>query len=324
MPRKARLDAPGTLHHVMVRGIEKRLIVQSDKDRQDFVDRMGNLAGKTGTVIYAWPLLPNHAHILLRSGPSGLPTFMRRLLTGYAVAYNLRHKRHGHLFQNRYKSIVCDEDEYFKELVRYIHLNSLRAKLVNEIFELDKFPWSGHSVIMGNCRNDWQDRDYVLSWFGNKERAAMSQYNRFVASGVEEGRRPELVGGGLVRSQGGWAEVKSLRKLGIQSESDDRILGNTDFVERILEDADSITRKQFALRQSKESLDNLIDRICKKTGIPVKELKNGGRRKAVSQVRGILSSRLVEEYGLSLAETARTLGVSTSAVSKILSRRNEK
>ena len=323
MPRKARLDAPGTLHHVMIRGIEKRLIVQSDKDRQDFVDRMGNLTVKTGTVIYAWALLPNHAHILLRSGPSGLPTYMRRLLTGYAVAYNLRHKRHGHLFQNRYKSIVCDEDEYFKELVRYIHLNPLRAKLVTEILELDKFPWSGHSVIMGNCSNDWQDRDYVLSWFGSKERVAMSQYNRFVSAGVKEGRRPELVGGGLVRSQGGWAEVKSLRKLGIQSESDDRILGNSDFVGKILEEADSIRRKQFEMSRSKESLDNLIDRNCKKAGISVNELKNGGRRKAVSQVRGILSSRLVEEYGLSFADTARLLGVSTSAVSKILGKREE-
>ena len=137
MPRQARLDAPGTLHHVMVRGIEKRNIVDDDQDRIAFVSRMGEQARKTGTTIYAWALLNNHAHILLRSGSVGLPGFMRRFLTGYAVEYNRRHKRFGHLFQNRYKSILCEEDVYFKELVRYIHLNPIRAGLVANLPELD-------------------------------------------------------------------------------------------------------------------------------------------------------------------------------------------
>ena len=143
MPRQARLDAPGTLHHVMIRGIEQRRIVDDDRDRQNLVSRMGRIATETQISIYAWALLPNHAHILLRSGPSGLSSYMRRLLTGYAISYNLRHRRYGHLFQNRYKSIVCEEDVYFKELVRYIHLNPFRAKLVKTLSELDK----SHSSI---------------------------------------------------------------------------------------------------------------------------------------------------------------------------------
>src|SRR3989304_1133041 len=130
MPRHARLDAPGTLHHVIIRGLERGAIVKDDPDRAAFVTRLGKVAQATGTTIYAWALLPNHAHVLLRSGPAGLPRFMRRLLTGYAVTFNRRHKRAGHLFQNRYKSIVCEEDAYFRELVRYIPLNLLRAKLV--------------------------------------------------------------------------------------------------------------------------------------------------------------------------------------------------
>jgi REP element-mobilizing transposase RayT len=127
MPRQARLDAPGTLHHVIIRGIEKRPIVDDAVDREGFVSRMGKLAAETQTAIYAWALLENHAHILLRSSPYGLSRYMRRLLTGHAVVYNQRHNRHGHLFQNRYKSIVCDEEAYFLELVRYIHLNPLRV-----------------------------------------------------------------------------------------------------------------------------------------------------------------------------------------------------
>ena len=117
MPRGPRLDAPGTLHHVIIRGIERRKIVDNDKDRENFVTRMGSIALDTKTSIYAWALMTNHAHILLRSSIAGLPTFMRRFLSGYAVSYNRRHRRYGHLFQNRYKSIVCEEDRYFKELV---------------------------------------------------------------------------------------------------------------------------------------------------------------------------------------------------------------
>src|SRR3989304_5421188 len=134
MPRQARLDAPGTLHHVIIRGLERGAIVKDDADREAFVTRLGKVAQATGTTIYAWALLPNHtprvlAHVLLRSGPAGLPRFMRRLLTGYAVIFNRRHKRVGHLFQNRSKSIVCEEDVYFRELVRYIHLNPVRASV---------------------------------------------------------------------------------------------------------------------------------------------------------------------------------------------------
>jgi REP element-mobilizing transposase RayT len=128
MPRHARLDAPGTLHHVIIRGLERGAIVKDDGDRVAFVTRLGTVAQATGTALYGWALLPNHAHLLLRSGRAGHPHFMRRVLTGCAVTFTRRHKRVGHLFQNRYKSIVCEENVYFVELVRYIHLNPLRAK----------------------------------------------------------------------------------------------------------------------------------------------------------------------------------------------------
>ena len=180
MPRQARLDTPGTLHHIMIRGIEKRHIVDDRKDRQDFVSRMGDIASDTKTAIYAWALMTNHAHILLRSGPKGVYTFMRRFLTGYAITYNKRHSRSGHLFQNRYKSIICEEDAYFQELVRYIHLNPLRALLVKTIVALDRYPWCGHSVLMGKRRHEWQDRDYVLGWFGDSEDKAKKAYRTYI------------------------------------------------------------------------------------------------------------------------------------------------
>jgi putative transposase len=125
----------------------------------------------------------------------GLSGFMRWLLSGYAISYNIRHKRYGHLFQNCSKSIVCEEDVYFRKLVRYIHLNPLRANLVKTLRELDRYPWCGHSVIMGRKRHEWQDRDYVLSWFVRLKAEATKAYRLYVAEGIEDGRRPELEGG---------------------------------------------------------------------------------------------------------------------------------
>ena len=153
MPRQSRLDAPGLLQHVMARGIERRDIFKDDKDRESFLDRLAIVLEETQTQCYAWALIPNHFHLFLRTGPTSLSKVMRRLMTGYAVTFNKRHKRSGHLFQNRYKSIICEEDPYLLELIRYIHLNPLRAKLVQDLKELDKYPWTGHSAILGHRQN---------------------------------------------------------------------------------------------------------------------------------------------------------------------------
>ncbi len=144
MPRQARLDTPGTHHQVNIRGIERREIVNDHYERNKFFTRMGKRTEETKTEIYAWALITNQALVLLKSDPFGLSQYMRRFLTWYVITYNNRHGRHGHLFQNRYKSIVCDEDEYFLELVRYIHLNPIRASMVKNMSELDKYPWAGH------------------------------------------------------------------------------------------------------------------------------------------------------------------------------------
>jgi putative transposase len=318
MPRQARLDAPGTLHHVMIRGIEKRNIVSNRKDREDFVSRMGDIASDTQTVIYAWALLTNHAHILLRSGPHSLSTFMRRFLTGYAISYNKRHFRHGHLFENRYKSIVCQEDAYFQELIRYIHLNPLRVQLVNNLSELDSYPWAGHSVIVGRIRHEWQDRKHVLSWFGRSEDEAQKAYRAYIHAGVDQGNRPELVGGGLIRSLGGWSQVISARKHGDRDLSDERILGDGDFVDQVIKEADDRLSSQFEGLARKQKTQEIIQKICDQENINVLELKAGSRRRSACRVRSQVAHELVETYGIPLAEVARHVGVSTSAISKML------
>jgi len=138
MPRKLRIDAPGALHHIIVRGIERRRIFKTDADRDNFLSRLGDILTETETACYAWALIPNHFHLLLRTSNVSISTVMKRLLTGYALWFNRKHGRYGHLFQNRYKSILCQEDVYLLELVRYIHLNPLRAKLMPDLKTLEK------------------------------------------------------------------------------------------------------------------------------------------------------------------------------------------
>ena len=318
MPRQARLDAPGTLHHVMVRGIERSAIVEDDQDRHDFLFRAGTLAQETGTRILAWALMRNHVHLLLFSGPAGISRFMRRLLTGYALRYNRRHRRNGHLFQNRYKSIVCEEGSYLLELVRYIHLNPLRASQVKSMEELDEYPWSGHHVLMGTKKNDWQERDYVLDQFHKKEGKAIRAYRKFMEEGKNQGRRPELVGGGLIRSLGGWSQVLSLSGSREKMEHDERILGDGDFVAKIVSEAEKQVRRYLRVSGRKMSIETTIKEICRKEGIEEQELRMGVRTRKYSRVRAKISYRLIHEFGVSQAEIARQLGVCTSAIAKAI------
>ncbi len=170
----------------MVRGLERRAIFRDDQDRVDFVARLAALAAQGALTVYAWALLPNHAHLLLRSGPAGLPRFMRRLLTGYAGTFNRRHKRVGHLFQNRYKSIVVEEERYLVELVRYLHLNPVRAQVVPDLRTLDRYPWTGHSALLGTVPRAWQDTRPVLAQFGPTTARARKAYRALVAAGLPQ------------------------------------------------------------------------------------------------------------------------------------------
>jgi putative transposase len=315
MPRSARLDASGILHHVMGRGIEKGAIFLDAKDREDFIARLAALAETKAITVYSWALLPNHFHLLCKTEKSPLSCSMRTLLTGYAVRFNRRHKRHGHLFQNRYKSIVCQEDRYLLELVRYIHLNPLRAGEVASMEQLNLFPWSGHSTLMGQIRREWQDTKYILSLFGNglMERR---NYLSFVGEEIARGRRPDLVGGGLIRSRGGWAEVLSARRHKETQAFDQRILGDDEFVKRVLTEANDFIKTNLRFGGKRMALPSLGERVCEVHEVSLGELRSGSRRREIVEARRTFSWLAVKELGYSGAEIARYLGVTTSCVTR--------
>lgn len=318
MPRQARLDVPGALHHVMVRGINRSAIFQDDQDRATFLGRLGQTAAEGKSGVYAWVLMSNHAHILFKSGKDGISAVMRKLLTWYALYFNRRHHRTGHLFENRFKSILCDEDNYLLALVRYIHLNPIRAKILQTMEELDRYPWTGHRAIIGKADMPWMEVNAVLSEFGGTRKKARAEYRRFVREGIGEGRDPALTGGGLIRSQGGWSAVLSMRRKKQKEESDERILGSGDFVHAILKEAEEKQLRQLKTKRRGRTIADIIREECRKGGVSVEELKQGNRRRRVSETRLTIARRSREELGLSGADIARQLGVNTSSINRAL------
>ena len=323
MPRKARIDAPGALHHIIIRGIERRRIFADDRDRDNFVGRLGDILTDTQTFCFSWALIPNHVHLLLRTGQTSLSTVMRRLLTGYALSYNRRHRRHGPLFQNRYRSILCQEDPYLLELVRYIHLNPLRAKLVATLKQLDTYPYSGHSALMGKVSRDFQDTDDVLKLFGKTVAPARKKYRAFVARGVERGRRPDLVGGGLVRSAGGWSAVKAMRRAQTRMKGDERILGDGEFARKILDTAREQYEESYRLKAQGYDLDKVAQRVATIMKIKPEQVWAAGKQPITVIARSLLCYWAVRRLGFTATELAKRLGVSQPAVS-ISVKRGEK
>ncbi|MDO9264199.1 MAG: transposase [Desulfosalsimonadaceae bacterium] len=316
MPRQSRLDAPGGLHHVIIRGIERKKIFWDQIDQQEFVDRLAVLIPETQTRCYAWVLMTNHAHFLFRSGPSGISTLMRRLLTGYVVSFNHRHRRFGQLFQNRYKSIICQEDAYLKELVRYIHLNPIRAKIVDNVKALGQYPFCGHGVLTGHGEQAWQDDDYVLKYFADDLKSARKRYQSYVEAGFDQGRRPELIGGGLIRSFGGWGEVKKQRKNKMERiKGDQRILGDTDFVASMLTQAKETYERGYALKAEGVDLDYIAAKAAKIYGIDPEEIFLKGRIKVRADARGLFCYWAANELNMPLSDIARKLNMTPAGIS---------
>ena len=302
---------------MIIRGIERRNIFRNKTDRLDFLQRLEKLIPETGIVCYGWALLPNHAHFLFKTGHLPLSQFMRRLLTGYVVGFNRRHKRHGQLFQNRFKSIVCQEDTYLKELIRYIHLNPVRAGLVNGLEGLDNYPYSGHRALMGQVGCPWFPVDEVLTLFGQNTGSGRAAYRNFVAEGLEQGRKEELVGGGLVRSAGGWSEVKKGQHHGM---SDERILGDSEFVNATLAQAEESLNRHYELKAQGFDLQHLATKAAEIFQIESDKIYSTARQRLVVSARSLVCFWAVRELGLSLSEMARTFNMSVPGIGYAVAR----
>jgi putative transposase len=295
MPRGPRLDAQGSLHHVILRGIERRRIFYDDRDRRDLLERLSRILPEAGMACFAWALMPNHVHLVLRTGPIPLARVMARVNTGYALAFNQRHTRVGYLFQGRYKSILVDQETHLLALVRYVHLNPLRAGLVRSLEALGRHRWTGHATLLGRGDVSFQDAQAILERFGG---ATVEARRRLL-----EWMRVELASGSAT-PEPIWHGEKGARRKRASRAEDPRQLRRA--------------RARNALSAaSQRSMPALVARICAARDVAEDELLSASvRTRAVVDARAEIAYRACAELGLSGVAVARALGLSKAAVSQ--------
>jgi REP element-mobilizing transposase RayT len=312
MPRQPRIDLPGQLYHLIARGIERRKIFRDERDYESFLTRLEECLKKTGAKCMAYSLLGNHFHLLILRGERPLAELMRRLMTGYAVRFNLRHRRAGHLFQNRYKAILCEFDAYLLELVAYIHLNPLRAGIVEDLVSLRKYRWCGHGAIMGEWEAPFLSQDDILAHFGKQIKKARRRYESFIRERVGKYKKGELSGGGLKRSRGGtW--VRDPLKDGEKESWDERILGDGDFVDSVLrvEGRDGKEARMF--------FSEAVKFVKGKTGVGLEVIRSRSRVREVVKARGLYCYLAKEKGGVTGAQLMKELSLSSGAISHLVS-----
>jgi REP element-mobilizing transposase RayT len=265
----------------MIRGIERRRIFHDTEDYEDFLTRLDRLVPELGFLVFTWVLMPNHAHFALQTGPVPLPRLMARLGTGYAVSFNRRHQRVGHLVQNRYRSRLVENDRDLLGLVRYIHGNPLRADLVPNAEALGSFPWCGYAAL----------------------------------TGVRPARPFETPTAALRLLAEEPAEARRRHCHRLQQPLDSR-----DLAPRPLEESPASALRPDASDLATPGLTDLIQDVCTAHGLPPEALGGRHRGQPVLAARSELAQRATQELGLPGRTVARALGVSDSTMSRALKR----
>lgn len=289
MARKPRVHCPGALYHVTLRGNAGQTIFFDERDRTRFYLLLQEGTERFRHRIHAFCLMSNHVHLAIQVADLPLSRIIQNLSFRYTKWVNRRQSRSGHLFQGRYKAVLVDADAYLLELTRYIHLNPVRAGLVKEP---EEHPWSGHRAYLGLEVIPWLTRDWVLSQFSERESSARRAYGRFIQDGKKESYR---------------------REYHVGSGTDSRILGDDQFIDRVLEKEEKRARRRV-------SLDRIIREVCKSFSLEEGELLVSGRDHRLSRVRGT-AAWLVMEYGIgTLGELSRRMGRDITTLSSAAKR----
>ena len=318
MARQKRLNLPGAIYHVITRGLNGADLFKENTDKEEFLRWLKLALDKTACQCYSWALMNNHIHLLIRTSETSLSEFVRKALTGYAKYFNRRYQRKGYVYQNRYKSILCQEDAYLLELVRYIHLNPVRAGIVKTFAELDHYPWTGHSAFAGKIEREFQSVGEILLRFGPDKNQAVIGYRKFIQDGWDTGHRQDLMGYGIKRSAIGWGGDSKSNHSQVPWRGDERILGDEKFVQEAIRRAKEIMIKREKYQRAGWSLDQLAKRVCKLMSVSAADLQKKGRKNQISFAKGLLAYWAYRELGINGAEIARFLNIARPAVSKMI------
>ena len=288
MARKPRVQFPGAFYHVLIRGNRQESIFFDNTDRRQYLRRLNEAQQRFGFTLYAYVLMPNHVHLLLETGDIVLSRIMQWLGTTYTQYFNRRHRKVGHLFQGRYKAILCDKDSYLLTLVRYLHLNPVRAGLVKDPA---RYRWSSHCAYLGLSHDLSIPRDTILGQFSRKLPQAVGAYQAYITQGMREGHQARYY-----------------------QAVDQRYLGDERFVAGVKKRAGEPSDQ--GRRKVGTSLQRLVRRVSQILHVDMTALTQPSKTRQLVRVRDILSY-VVREYTLQQgAELARILHVDPSVISR--------
>ena len=284
MPRKPRIHYPSALYHVILRGNAGLPIFLNDRGRHHFCELIGEGVERFGHRIHGFCLMTNHVHLLVQVGEIPLSRIIHNLTLRYTAWLNRRHSRIGHLFHGRYKALLVDADSYLLELVRYIHLNPVRAGMAKCV---DEYRWTGHRALVGRDSQPWMTTDWVLAQFGSTTVVARKRYEAFVQEAIGEEERKEFQ----------------------QGTHEGRIIGDDAFAEEAIRSAEGKSRCTV-------TLDDVLSAVCHHYGVTENEMAAAGKIRRLSEARAAAAFLVRELPGLSLVSLATRLGREVSALSR--------
>ncbi len=273
-----RLEMPGALAHIMAHSIDGKNLFEDDEDRNEFLRRLAIGLRTTGYQCLSWTLMDNHYHLFVRTNYLPMCKLMRALNGGYARYYNTKHKRKGYLFQDRFKSILCQEQNYAVQLIKYIHLNPLRAEKVKSLEQLAHWSWCGHGYLLGRegARGEaFQNRVECLRRFGDEEQVAIQNYLTFLSHGYSvddqknAGLLPESENIEVIGASKGWPAV----------------IGNPEFVKQAMEQHKIRDHRLHRKSDYNYVLEKIADETCRRFNISREELMRRGWKNKRSDAR---------------------------------------
>ena len=288
MARRARIHYPGAIYHPTMRGKGGQDIFFDKSDRIRFYELLGEGVQRFHVRIPAFCLMGNHVHLVVQVAQMLLSRLTQNVSFRYTRYRNAKEKRTGHLFQGRYKDIPVDAETYLLELVRYIHLNPVRAGLVGDPAD---YCWSSHRAYLGREALPWLQTDWMLCRYSRRKDSARRLYRNFISDGIGEGYRKEFCSG----------------------TTEGRILGDEHFAEEAL-------RRAGAQMKRTVSIEEIITHVCKWYGIEVAALREPGKKRNCSEARAMIALLVWNDDHLSLTGLTTQLGRDLSSLSQAVNR----
>lgn len=258
MSRKRRIEFPGALYHVKARGNHGAPVFLNDDDKRKFLSKLKDYKEKYNFAVYAYSLFENHFHLLIETDLVPLSRIMQGLMQSYTQWFNKQHETEGHLFQGRYKAVLCDKESLLLSLISYIHL---KCVLTGAVQDHSLYEWSSHKIYISTQKSGIVDKDKVLQRFDPDPEVAKQKYIEFILeSAVNE------------------------KDASLDISSDGIILGNEEFIEQVKR---TQGRNIVTQTEKNKTLDEVADMTEKITGIPVFDLKGIKRRNEIVGARAL-------------------------------------